>query len=281
MLLKIMQLVLFHLQKKKSVKSKNQRANPVSYWSVSKSAITAFAFSPDCEHIAVVSDDQCLRVINFVKEQLLDVYSSYYGGLLCVCWSPDGRYIATGGQDDLVSIWSFSERKIVARLQGHHSWVSSVAFDPWRCDNRTYRFGSVGHDCRLLLWDFSVGMLHKPKAHVAQHRGSTSSHAAVHTTRSRGETQSSRLRSNSNIAASVAEEGVESIVHPVQERARTAVLPPIMSKDIDPDPLTQLVFREDCVITTCIDGHVRTWNRPHVLEKDRGGSNTTLSRTTS
>jgi catabolite repression protein CreC len=54
---------------KKSVHSKNQRANPVSYWSVSRSAITAFAFSPDCEHVAVVSEDQCLRTINFLKEK--------------------------------------------------------------------------------------------------------------------------------------------------------------------------------------------------------------------
>lgn len=83
---------------------------------------------------------------------------------MCVCWSPDGKYVVTGGQDDLVSIWSFDERRIVARCEGHHSWVTSVAFDPWRCDDRTYRFGSVGNDCRLLLWDFSVGMLHKPKA---------------------------------------------------------------------------------------------------------------------
>lgn len=96
--------------------------------------------------------------------RLLDVYHGYYGGLLCVCWSPDGRYILTGGQDDLVSIWSFSDRTIVARCEGHQSWVTGVAFDPWRCDERTYRFGSVGEDCRLLLWDFSVGMLHRPKA---------------------------------------------------------------------------------------------------------------------
>jgi hypothetical protein len=53
---------------------------------------------------------------------------------------------------------------IVARCQGHQSWVTAVAFDPWRCDDRNYRFGSVGEDCRLLLWDFNVGMLHRPKA---------------------------------------------------------------------------------------------------------------------
>lgn len=92
------------------------------------------------------------------------MYSSYYGGFICVCWSPDGKYILTGGQDDIVSIWSVNERQLVARCQGHHSWVKAVAFDPWRCDDRTYRFGSVGDDCKLLLWDFSVGMLHRPKA---------------------------------------------------------------------------------------------------------------------
>lgn len=97
-------------------------------------------------------------------DRVLDIFRSYYGGLICVCWSPDGKYIVTGGQDDLVTIWSFPERKIVARCQGHNSWVSTVAFDPWRCDERTYRFGSVGDDCRLLLWDFSVGMLHRPRA---------------------------------------------------------------------------------------------------------------------
>lgn len=94
----------------------------------------------------------------------MDLYTSYYGGFMCVCWSPDGKYILTGGQDDLVSIWSLAERQIVARCPGHHSWVTAVAFDPWRCDDRNYRFGSVGEDCRLLLWDFNVGMLHRPKA---------------------------------------------------------------------------------------------------------------------
>jgi Ras family protein T1 len=165
----------------KSVNSKNQRANPVAYWKLSNYAINNFAFSPDRRHLAVVLEDGSLRLMDFLKEQyvnppgrilafvtnpesrMLDVFPSYYGGLICVCWSPDGKYILTGGQDDLVSIWSLEDRNIVARCQGHSSWVTCVAFDPWRCDERTYRFGSVGDDCRLLLWDFSVAMLHRPK----------------------------------------------------------------------------------------------------------------------
>ena len=56
---------------------------------------------------------------------------SYYGGVSCVCWSPDGRYIAAGGEDDLVSIYGMAERGVVAWGEGHSSWVTQVAFDPW------------------------------------------------------------------------------------------------------------------------------------------------------
>lgn len=162
----------------KSVHSKNQKTNPVAFWKLSNQRINSFGFSPDNRHLAVVSEDGTLRIIDYLSETLLDIYTSYYGGLTCVSWSPDGKYVLTGGQDDLVCIWSVgvvaadgidggegSRRKgLVARCQGHMSWVTGVAWDLWRCDGRNYRFGSVGEDGRLLLWDFSVGMVGRPKA---------------------------------------------------------------------------------------------------------------------
>lgn len=54
---------------KKSVNSKNQKTNPVAYWKVSNSRINAFSFSPDCRHIAVVSEDGSFRIIDYLKEQ--------------------------------------------------------------------------------------------------------------------------------------------------------------------------------------------------------------------
>ncbi|KAG0375374.1 hypothetical protein BGX24_009188 [Mortierella sp. AD032] len=138
----------------------------------SKKPINAFAFSPDLQHVAVVAADGELRIIDFRNERLIETFSSYFGALSCVCWSPDGKYILTGGQDDLVTIWSFKDLRIVARCQGHQNYVTGVAFDSWRCDERNYRFGSVGEDAKLLLWDFSVGSLHKPKAAATQRRGS-------------------------------------------------------------------------------------------------------------
>ncbi|RDL37064.1 WD40 repeat-like protein [Venustampulla echinocandica] len=246
----------------KSVDSKNQKFNPVSFWKLSNQRINAFAFSPDNRHIAVVSEDGTLRIIDYLKERLLDIYSSYYGGFICVCWSPDGKYVLTGGQDDLVSIWSVAESTIVARCQGHQSWVTAVCFDPWRCDDRNYRFGSVGEDCRLLLWDFNVGMLHRPKASSVRQRGSILSRIANNPLQ-RAETQTttgSRVRPNSVVSVDRDEEST--IEHPVEPRATTAMLPPVMSKVIDPDPLYWLAFTQESIITSCKTGHIRTWDRP-------------------
>ncbi|KAL9029659.1 MAG: hypothetical protein Q9196_002125 [Gyalolechia fulgens] len=261
----------------KSLNSRNQKSNPVASWKISNHRINDFAFSPDVRHLAVVTEDGYLQIIDYFNEQcvfhphvdlvghtdfarLMDIYPSYYGGFICVCWSPDGKYILTGGQDDLVSIWSLAERRLVARCPGHHSWVSCVAFDPWRCDDRNYRFGSVGEDRRLLLWDFNVGMLHRPKALSVRQRGSISSHVPL--VRNRTESQATmRFRSNSNLTAdSVEAEGL--LEHPVESRTRTAELPPVMSKIIDDDPMSWLGFEEDCIITACAHGHIRLWARP-------------------
>lgn len=60
------------LQIKKSVNSKNQKANPVASWKISNHRINGFAFSPDSRHLAVVSEDGTLRIINYLKEQSVE-----------------------------------------------------------------------------------------------------------------------------------------------------------------------------------------------------------------
>lgn len=238
---------------KKSIQSRNQKTNPVAVWKVSNMKVNSIAFSPDGQLLAVVCDDGTLTIFDYINERVLDVYRSYYGALLCVTWSPDGRYVLTGGQDDLVSIWSIADSALVARCVGHHSWITDVKFDPWRCDERNYRFGSVGEDCRLLLWDFSVGMLGRPKAMSVRNRGSVSSHVPMH----RKESQSTvnRFRSNSSLTQTdVTGDQREEVTHPVETKASTAVLPPVMSKMVDKHPLSWLGFEEHCIVTSCKDG---------------------------
>uniref|UniRef100_A0A1B0CS21 WD repeat-containing protein 20 n=1 Tax=Lutzomyia longipalpis TaxID=7200 RepID=A0A1B0CS21_LUTLO len=113
-------------------KSKSTR-NPLYKWSfgTDNGSINEFSFSPCGSNLAIVSQDGFLRVFHYDTMELLGIARSYFGGFLCVCWSPDGKYIVVGGEDDLVTVWSMQERRVVARGQGHRSWVSVVAFDPY------------------------------------------------------------------------------------------------------------------------------------------------------
>ena len=49
-----------------------------------------------------------------------------------MCWSPDGKYVACGGEDDLVTVYSVKAKRVVARGQGHKSWINRIAFDQVR-----------------------------------------------------------------------------------------------------------------------------------------------------
>ena len=252
----------YKLNIKKSVQSRNQKTNPVSVWKISNQKINAVSFSPDGRHLAIAAEDGTLTIMDYLAETLLDVHRSYFGALLTVTWSPDSRYVLTGGQDDLVSIWSVADHALVARCQGHESWVKDVKFDPWRCDERNYRFGSVGEDCRLLLWDFSVGMLGRPK--IGPHRTSgVTNGTPLGREKSNSVSLAGRMRSKSNLSTQPDESingsggnDGQARVHPVETKARTATLPPIMSKIVDKHPLSWLEFQENCIITSCENGEL-------------------------
>ncbi|KAI9315108.1 WD40-repeat-containing domain protein [Dichotomocladium elegans] len=231
---------------KPSPKISGRKTNPVSHWKLSNKSITAFAFSPDCQHVAVVGLDGLLRIINFVRETLIDIYQAYYGGFTCVSWSPDGQYILTGGEDDLVTMWAFHEQRIVARCQGHKSFVTDVAFDPWRCDENVYRFASVGEDAKLILWDFSVNALHRPKTRT--------------TGRVRGSSVSSQHQAPTSAYKS--REDNQPTLHPIQSKNHVAFLQPTVVKAIHADPCVGIYFREDVIVTTDRRGRVSVWQRP-------------------
>lgn len=162
--------------------------------------------------------------------------------MTCLRWSPDGKYILTGSEDDLISIWSFEERTLIARCVGHKSWVTSLSFDPWRCDDSTYRFGSVGEDRRLLLWDFSSGMVHRPRA-VRSDRQIIAKHSLTQdiqpsirpsiSSYSPNAERVSHFEFPSSIHVDEAKESQDSgtsqdeIDHPIEPRANVPMLPPV------------------------------------------------------
>lgn len=48
-----------------------------------------------------------------------------------MAWSADGNLVAAGGEDDLITVYSLVSKAVAAVCQGHSSWITGVAFDPW------------------------------------------------------------------------------------------------------------------------------------------------------
>lgn len=142
-----------------------------------------------------------------------------------------------------MTIWAFREQRIIARCQGHKSWVTGVAFDPWRCDDKVYRFASVGEDAQLILWDFSVNALHRPKARTS--------------TRLRGASVSSHT---GPIPPMIPEQ--QPNIHPVPSKTQVPLLQPTVSKTVHADPCVGVYFREEAIVTTDRRGRVSVWKRP-------------------
>jgi TonB family protein len=72
--------------------------------------------------------------------------------LTSVAVSPDGRQLATGSLNRLVTLWDAGAGARAATLRAHSSYVYAVAFSP---DGQTLASG--GGDLRVRLWDAASG----------------------------------------------------------------------------------------------------------------------------
>jgi len=63
-------------------------------------------------------------------------------------FSPDGKYLATGGNDAVVRVWDTSTWKPVVSLEGHEHWISSLTFS---ADGKYLASGD--HNGVIFIWD--------------------------------------------------------------------------------------------------------------------------------
>lgn len=47
---------------------------------------------------------------------------------MCLAWSPDGKYIASGGADNQVLVWDIPNKVLIAEFSQHTSMVCSICF---------------------------------------------------------------------------------------------------------------------------------------------------------
>jgi WD40 repeat protein len=62
-------------------------------------------------------------------------------------WSPNGRYIASGGVDTTVQVWDATNGTLIYKYTGHSAEVESVSWSP---DSK--RVASAGDDKSVQVW---------------------------------------------------------------------------------------------------------------------------------
>ena len=72
--------------------------------------------------------------------------------MFSVAYSPDGKTLASAGDDGTVKLWEGATGKEQATLRGHSREVWSVAYSP---DGKTLASGSW--DGTVKLWDVTTG----------------------------------------------------------------------------------------------------------------------------
>jgi WD40 repeat protein/serine/threonine protein kinase/energy-coupling factor transporter ATP-binding protein EcfA2 len=110
------------------------------------------AFSPDSQYFALTNGDyEYVSVHETASGNLLNTIH-VPGTPLSGVFSPDNRYILTGGRDNILRLWDVATGQLVRQFIGHTNTVWNVAYSP---DGRTVLSSSFDKTARL--WDAATG----------------------------------------------------------------------------------------------------------------------------
>ena len=101
--------------------------------------------------LLAITDSSGLLTVVGIYASYAKTVKSHIGHAACAAFTPNGNFVATGGQDEIVRIWDIRNEKVIKHLEivGHTGAVTSLLFD------KNLRLYTAGRDSKIMIWNLN------------------------------------------------------------------------------------------------------------------------------
>jgi len=128
--------------------------NPIAAWDISNATINCMEWAQGGKTFITADASGFIYVLDWVTENLITTFKTYFGGISTLACR--GTSIVSGGEDDLVNVWTWKRdgtSELLCVGQEHECWVSGVALQPAKVSDSMLSFVSVGRNGRVAFWE--------------------------------------------------------------------------------------------------------------------------------
>ncbi|WP_224371901.1 protein kinase domain-containing protein [Hyalangium versicolor] len=113
--------------------------------------LSAMAVAPGGQQVAAAGGD-FLQLINVSTEASVTLEAPHLNEPITLQFSPDARWLATGGKDGLVRLWDATTGKLVHKLEGHANPTTALTFS-----RDGQRLATADASGEVRLWEVGSG----------------------------------------------------------------------------------------------------------------------------
>jgi WD40 repeat protein len=102
--------------------------------------------------VLALADKDTIRLVDATTQKDLAVMKAHTGAVSALAFSPDGKLLASGGQDKTIRVWAADTGKQLLAINGHAAAVESLIYSQ---DGKTLTSRDANQ--KTHVWDLATG----------------------------------------------------------------------------------------------------------------------------